>query len=91
MIDTITERAVDSNSSRNRESRRILLDEASNEFVFAVVGHAGSGTTAVAKQLSNLLLQTSVGKDQFDVEILKARAVIENWARKRTRIHETRC
>jgi deoxycytidylate deaminase len=27
------------------------------------------------------LRQTSVGKDQFDVEILKARAVIENWAR----------
>ena len=50
MVDTITERAVDSDSLRNRESRRILLDEASNEFVFAVVGHAGSGTSTPSQK-----------------------------------------
>jgi len=66
-----------------RESRHILLDEASNELVFAVVGHAGSGTSVVAKQLKNLLKEIIVDGDPFDVEILKARKVIEAWAMSR--------
>jgi pantothenate kinase-related protein Tda10 len=38
-----------------RESRKVLLDNASNEFVFGVVGHAGAGTSFFAVQLENLL------------------------------------
>jgi len=65
----------------SRESRRIILDEASNELVFAVVGHAGSGTSVVAQQLKNLLKEITVEGNLYDVEILKARKVIEDWAR----------
>jgi len=66
-----------------RESRLVVLDEASNELVFAVVGHAGSGTSVVATQLSNLLTETRIGDQAFEVEILKAREVIAAWAAKK--------
>ena len=69
----------------DRESRLILLDEASNELVFAVVGHAGSGTSVVANQLRNLLMETTAAGHQYDVEILKAREVILAWAGRRGR------
>jgi len=64
-----------------RESRNILLEAASNELVFAVVGHAGAGTSFIAGQLENLLKQTILGDSRFDVSILKAREVILHWAR----------
>ena len=64
-------------------SRQVLIREASNEFVFAVVGHAGSGTTAIAKTLKALLEETSLGPDKFDVVMLRARDVIAAWAKDR--------
>lgn len=66
-----------------RESRKVLLDNASNELVFGVVGHAGAGTSFIAVQLENLLKQTPSQGISFDVSILKARDVIQNWAIKR--------
>lgn len=66
-----------------RDSRTVCLDEASNELVFAVVGHAGSGTSVVASQLRNLLVETRVKGEAFEVEILKARDLIVEWASKR--------
>lgn len=68
---------------QSRESRRVVLAEASNELVFAVVGHAGSGTSVVAEQLKSLLKDIEINGDPFDIEILKARRVIEDWARSR--------
>lgn len=65
-----------------RESRKVLLDSASNELVFGVVGHAGAGTSFIASQLENLLKQTSLQGVSFDVSILKAREMIQNWASK---------
>ena len=59
--------------SSKRGSREILLTEASNEFVFAVVGHAGSGTSTVARTLAELLREAKFIGVSFDVEILKAR------------------
>jgi deoxycytidylate deaminase len=64
-----------------RDSRNVLLEAASNELVFAVVGHAGAGTSFIAGQLDNLLKQTSLAEVRFDVSILKAREVILDWAR----------
>jgi len=37
----------------------------------------------VANQLRNLLMETTVGGDPFDVEILKAREAILSWASSR--------
>ena len=62
--------------AQESESRSILLDEASNELIFAVVGHVGSGTSFVATQLENLLKENDI---QFEVEILKARDTILEW------------
>jgi len=64
----------------DKDSRRVILDAESNELVFAVVGHAGSGTSGVANQLHNLLRSTQAGGQQFDVVLLKARDIIELWA-----------
>lgn len=66
-----------------RDSREIVLENASNEFVFAVVGHAGSGTSMVADRLRDLLLDTEVAGAKFEVISLKARDVIQDWARKK--------
>jgi len=56
------------------------MDAASNELVFAVVGHAGSGTSFIAQQLENLLKGIAIKDDIFDVVTLKARQVISDWA-----------
>lgn len=37
------------------ESKGIVLEQAANEFVFAVVGHVGSGTSEIATALKGLL------------------------------------
>jgi hypothetical protein len=71
---------IGSTSVKGAGSQELVLKESSNEFFFAVVGHAGSGTSVVAEQLRDLLQQQSIGPDHIDVDILKARAVIEAWA-----------
>ncbi|MFO0598696.1 MAG: anti-phage dCTP deaminase [Myxococcaceae bacterium] len=55
--------------------RQILSAAAANEVVFAVVGHVGSGTSVVARMLEKLLSQA-----EYQVEVIKAREVIEKWA-----------
>jgi hypothetical protein len=62
------------------ESRNLVLREAANEFVFAVVGHVGSGTSEIANSLKALLEADGVAKGKFDVTILTAREVIGEWA-----------
>ena len=63
--------------------REVLGGEASSEFVFAVVGHAGSGTTAIAKTLGSHLCDTKMNCDSFEVTIIRARDVIAAWAAER--------
>lgn len=62
-------------------SHELVIKESSNELFFAVVGHAGSGTSLVAIALQDLLRDMTVGPNKVDVEIVKARTVIEDWAR----------
>jgi deoxycytidylate deaminase len=64
-------------------SNQILQGSVSNELFFAVVGHAGSGTSEVAEALRDLLRETEIQGQKVDVEILKARTVIESWAKER--------
>lgn len=68
--------------SSEERSRDLVLKTSSNELVFAVVGHVGSGTSYIAKSLECLLQDGSICGEPFDVHILRARTVIEDWARK---------
>lgn len=63
-----------------KPAKAVLLDAASNEVVFAVVGYVGSGTSEIATALKGLLEQEKLEGGKFDVEILKARKVILDWA-----------
>lgn len=56
-----------------RTAQTEIRDSAANEFVFAVVGHVGSGTSEVAKRLKAVLESPDLVDGPFDTEILKAR------------------
>ncbi len=58
-------------------SNKQVVAEAANEFVFAVVGHIGAGTSTVAKSFKDLLERRT---NKIQTTILKARSVIEDWA-----------
>ena len=62
-----------------KQSQALVTDEKANELVFAVVGHVGSGTTAVAEVLRARLMEEEKGI-KYDVHILKARQAIIDWA-----------
>lgn len=64
-----------------RPSRDVVLDQAANEIVVAVVGHVGSGTSEVAKTLQELLENPSLTGGAYEAVILKARTEIEDWAK----------
>ncbi len=61
-------------------SRTIVTGAASNELVFAVVGHVGSGTSEIADALDALLSETQLGGRTFETQIIKARDIIVEWA-----------
>ena len=61
-------------------SRTIVIGDASNELVYAVVGHVGSGTSEIADALGEILEETEFGGRRFEVEIIKAREIISEWA-----------
>jgi hypothetical protein len=63
-----------------KPAKAVLLDSATNEVVFAVVGYVGSVTSEIASALKGLLEQEKLEGGKFDVEILKARKVISDWA-----------
>ncbi|HEY1947605.1 MAG TPA: anti-phage dCTP deaminase [Bryobacteraceae bacterium] len=67
-------------ANRGDDAHEIVQRDASNEFVFAVVGHAGSGTSLIAKELEALIADESINDTKFHVSVLKARDVIETWA-----------
>jgi len=66
-----------------KSARETVIQNAANELVFAVVGHVGSGTTAIARTLISLLEdQSAIGK-ACDVSYIKATDLIAGWAHKR--------
>jgi len=69
-----------SRAAQNTDAEGVLSTHSSGELVFAVVGHIGSGATAVATKLEALLESRG-----FDVHILKARTEILDWARRNNR------
>jgi deoxycytidylate deaminase len=71
-----------STSPSLKPSRALVVENATNEVIFAVVGYVGSGTSEIATTLKGLLENPILPGGKFDVEILKARKVIEAWAQK---------
>lgn len=61
-------------------SHSVVVNAACNELVFAVVGHAGSGTSEIANALAGILEDTEFGSKRFEATILSARDVICEWA-----------
>lgn len=57
-----------------------VKQDAANELIFAVVGHVGSGTSVIARQLKDVLEDTSIGEIPIDVELIKARTFLDQWA-----------
>ena len=78
-MSTLAKRSV-TTPKRSGVASQTLTREHSNELIFAVVGHAGSGTTRVADKLKDVLENASLKGGPFDVTILKARAAIVAWA-----------
>jgi deoxycytidylate deaminase len=57
------------------DAKKEILSHASNELIFAVVGHVGSGNSEVATTLKGLLED-----EGYEVKIIKAREIIEEYA-----------
>jgi hypothetical protein len=66
---------------RREDSRGLVLKHAANELVFAVVGHVGCDTSEIAESLRDSLEEETLPGGAFKVQILKAREVINDWAR----------
>jgi hypothetical protein len=79
----LTERPLDRVAGEFSDA--VVQQQASNEFVFAVVGHVGSGTSKVATTLHGLLANRALAGGPFNAEIIKARELIESWARENGR------
>lgn len=71
------QKLLDASPKGASDSKEIVAEEVSNELVFAIVGHVGSGNTTVATALQGVLEQQKVKGVPFKVAIIKARAVIE--------------
>lgn len=80
------EKVVELNRSGRKSAKSVVLENAANELVFAVVGHVGSGTTAVAEKLQSLLKDKGAVGDVYDVSYLKATDSISAWG---SRNHKT--
>jgi hypothetical protein len=69
--------------TRSEDSKRLVLNHAANELVFAVVGHVGSGTSEIAEALKENLSSSVLPGGAFQTQIIKASLVIKEWARER--------
>ncbi|HLY07278.1 MAG TPA: hypothetical protein VKR31_16140 [Rhizomicrobium sp.] len=63
------------------DAKKKVAQQVSNEIVFAVVGHVGSGNTQVATSLAEVLGNHEIAGQPFTVKIIKARQVIEEGMR----------
>lgn len=61
-------------------SKQLTEEHASRELVFGIVGHVGSGTSAVATTLRDVLSEETIDGKKYQCAIIKARSVIEEWA-----------
>lgn len=71
---------IKTETDRSSDLRNALQSHRAKELVFAVVGYAGSGTSFVASQIFKLL-QKELGANGFQVHQLKARALLDEYAK----------
>jgi ABC-type glutathione transport system ATPase component len=81
-METQSNLAADASFASVKTAKALVAEQASNEIVFAVVGYVGSGTSEIATTLRGLLENPALPGGRYDVNILKARNVIEEWATK---------
>jgi deoxycytidylate deaminase len=74
----VQEEPANTNKSSSQE---LVRQQASQELVFGIVGHVGSGTSTIAEQLVTILEDQDVNGIKQEAKILKARTVIESWAK----------
>lgn len=72
--------AANADAPKSKPSRDLVLQQAANELVFAVVGHVGSGTSEVSNALKALLESASLAGGPYQTEVLKGRVEITEWA-----------
>lgn len=72
-----------------KSSREKAVGDAARELVFGVVGHVGSGTSEVAAQLKEALEDATIDGQPITVEVIKARPLIESWAKGRGHVCPT--
>jgi deoxycytidylate deaminase len=65
-----------------KNSQKVIAENVSNEVIFGIVGHVGSGNTTVAETLKKTLEAQVSGGQKFEVAIIKARTVIEESMKK---------
>jgi deoxycytidylate deaminase len=63
-----------------RHSQAVVKEAAARELVFGVVGHVGSGTSAIATMLSEILEAPKLTGGPYKATVLKARDEIVAWA-----------
>lgn len=76
---TVAAKQVVATAPKRASSKAIAEESSANEFMIAVVGHVGSGTSEVANRLQKVLEQDD-SSGAFEVRILKARDAIKQWA-----------
>lgn len=62
-------------------ANELSRNHASHELVFAIVGHVGSGTSTIADSLCEILGSQEIDGKQQKAVVIKARSVIERWAK----------
>lgn len=73
---------VGESANKNKpSSQELVRQQSSQELVFGIVGHVGSGTSTIADQLVTILEDQKINGIKQEAEILKARLVIESWAK----------
>jgi hypothetical protein len=78
----VAQKTVATAAKGSSDAQEMVAEQISNEIVFAVVGHVGSGNTKVAEALRDVLLTQKIGDHPFSVAIIKARKVIEEGTAK---------
>jgi hypothetical protein len=87
MAETKAASVADTTAIDLPDAKRQVVTEAANEFIFAVVGHIGAGTSEVARSFKEILERQ---KSPFQTKVLKATEVIEGWAKQKGLQHPTR-
>lgn len=87
MAETKAASVADTTAVDLPDAKRQVVTEAANEFIFAVVGHIGAGTSEVARSFKEILERQ---KNPFQTKVLKATEVIEGWAKQKGLQHPSR-